>query len=99
MTSDEIQAAIAGLLAVQKELQASQISSRQEAIEMTESIKEHSKQIQEHSKQIQELKENGERIDRRLTLLIGHSFEREEDYLNILERIIRVERRILEQNQ
>jgi hypothetical protein len=66
MTFEEIQSTIEGMLAVQQQLQTSQVGLTAELIEVKESIKE--------------MREHGMQNDRRLTLLIGHSFEREEDY-------------------
>lgn len=80
MTPQEIQSAIEGLLAVQRELQNTQLVMREEIADLKESTKN--------------LNELSQRHERRLEQLIGYSITGESDRLDLLERIQNLERRV-----
>lgn len=80
MTPEEIQKAIEGMLAIQRELQNTQLRMSQEISDLKQSVSE--------------LNDIGRRHERRLEQLVGYSITSESDRLDVLERIISVEQRV-----
>lgn len=101
MTPEEIQRTIEGMLAVQKELQNSQIrfdSSLdrlgQDISELRESISELRESTSELRESVTDLKEISQRHERRIEQLIGYSITGESDRLDLLGRLTTLERRV-----
>ena len=80
MTPDEIRQAIEGMLAVQRELQNTQLIMREEIADLKESTRN--------------LNEVSQRHERRIEQLIGYSITGENDRLDIVERLMSLERRV-----
>ena len=80
MTPEEIQRTIEGMLAVQRELQNTQLVTREEIADLKESTKN--------------LNEISQRHERRIEQLIGYSITGDSDRLDNLERIQQLERRV-----
>lgn len=80
MTPEEIQRSIEGMLAVQRELQNTQLIMREEIADLKESTRN--------------LNEISQRHERRIEQLIGYSITGEGDRLDIVERLMSLERRI-----
>lgn len=87
MTPQEIQSAIEGLLAVQRELQNSQLKfaeslaeSKQETLELRASITELRKLSQSH--------------ERRIEQLVGYSIIGGSEHLDVIQRLQNLERRV-----
>lgn len=80
MTPEEIQKAIEGMLAIQRELQNTQLRMSQEISDLKQSVSE--------------LNDISRRHERRLEQLVGYSITSESDRLDVLERIISVEQRV-----
>lgn len=80
MTPDEIRQAIEGMLAVQREQQNTQLIMREEIADLKESTRN--------------LNEVSQRHERRIEQLIGYSITGENDRLDIVERLMSLERRV-----
>lgn len=87
MTPEEIQRAIEGMLAVQRELQNTQLRMSQEIAD----LKESTGKLEESTRNLNEI---SLRHERRLEQLIGYSISGESDRLDIVERLMSLERRI-----
>lgn len=87
MTSEEIQAAIEGMLSIQRELQNSQLR-------FDSNLDRLSQDIAELRQSISELNEISRRHERRIEQLIGYSITGKSDRLDIVERLMNLERRI-----
>lgn len=80
MTFEEIQQTIQGMLAVQKDLQTSQLRFAESLAELREST--------------MELNEVSKRHERRIEQLIGYSITGERDRMDIIQRLQDLERRV-----
>ncbi|MUL35335.1 hypothetical protein [Gloeocapsopsis dulcis] len=80
MTSEEIQKAIEGTLAVQRKLQNTQLITREEIADLKESTRN--------------LNEISQRHERRIEQLLGYSITGEGDRLDLLQRLMTLERRV-----
>lgn len=94
MTPEEIQQTIERMLAVQTGLQNSQIAFSQSLEELRANIAANREDINELRIAISDLKEIGRRHERRIEQLIGYSITSEGDRLDIVERLMNLERRI-----
>jgi uncharacterized phage infection (PIP) family protein YhgE len=105
MTFEEMQQTISSMLSVQRELQVSQLEFKQEMNEVKDSInvmKDSINSLKDTTESLERttvnLVEIATKQNKRLDRLYGYSLDAERDRLDILERLIRLERRILEQN-
>ena len=101
MTPEEIQRTIEGMLAMQQELQRSQVEFRESLTELRQDITglkdvsaAQAESINKLRTSIADLKEIGRRHDRRIEQLIGYSITGEGDRLDLLERFQGLERRV-----
>ena len=108
MTPEEIQRTIEGMLAVQKELQNSQLrfdssldrlgqdisELRGSISELRGSISELRESTSELRESVTDLKDVSQRHERRIEQLIGYSITGESDHLDLLGRLTTLERRV-----
>ena len=87
MTPEEIQRTIEGMLAVQKELQNSQLR-------FDSSLDRLGQDISELRESVADLKEISQRHERRIEQLIGYSITGESDRSDLLARLTTLERRV-----
>lgn len=94
MTFEEIQKTIEGMLAVQKELQDSQLK-------FAESLADQREETAELRESIRLLRDTSQSHERRIERLIGYSITGESDRLDTIEQLQNLERRIarLERSQ
>lgn len=87
MTPEEIQRTIEGMLAVQKELQNSQLEFRESLVQLRMDITD----LKESTKNLNDI---SQRHERRIEQLIGYSITGEGDRLDLLGRLTTLERRV-----
>lgn len=94
MTPEEIQRTIEGMLAVQKELQNSQLRFDSSLDRLGQDISELRESISELRESVTDLKDVSQRHERRIEQLIGYSITGESDRLDLLGRLTTLERRV-----
>ncbi len=94
MTPEEIQRTIEGMLAVQKELQNSQLRFDSSLDRLGQDISELRESISELRESVTDLKDVSQRHERRIEQLIGYSITGETDRLDLLGRLTTLERRV-----
>ena len=94
MTPEEIQIIIEGMLTVQQGLQNSQINFNQSLDELRANIAANREDINELRIAIADLKEISQRHERRIEQLIGYSITGESDRLDLLQRLMNLERKV-----
>ena len=94
MTPEEIQRTIEGMLAVQKELQNSQLRFDSSLDRLGQDISELRESTSELRESVTDLKEISQRHERRIEQLIGYSITGEGDRLDLLGRLTTLERRV-----
>ena len=94
MTPEEIQRTIEGMLAVQKELQNSQLRFDSSLDRLGQDISELRESISELRESVTDLKDVSQRHERRIEQLIGYSITGEGDRLDLLGRLTTLERRV-----
>lgn len=87
MTPEEIQRTIEGMLAVQRELQNSQLEFRESLVQLRADITD----LKESTRNLNEV---SQRHERRIEQLIGYSITGETDRLDLLGRLTTLERRV-----
>lgn len=87
MTPEEIQKAIEGMLSVQRELQNSQLR-------FDSSLDQLRQEISELRESTADLKEISQRHERRIEQLIGYSITGESDRIDLLQRLMNLERKV-----
>jgi hypothetical protein len=100
MTFEEMQAVIAGMLEVQRNLQESQLRERQDIlllIEQTKQLSAVQRNIQEDQirdrQDIELMLENAKKQERMIDRLIGYSLSYESDKLDLEQRMTELERK------
>ncbi|PZU98822.1 MAG: hypothetical protein DCE90_03165 [Pseudanabaena sp.] len=106
MTFEEMQAVIAGMLEVQRNLQESQLRDRQDIlllIEQTKQLSAVQRSTQEDQirdrQDIELLIERGKQQEKMLDRLIGYSLSYESDKLDLEQRMTELERKRAERDQ
>jgi len=106
VTCEEMQAVIAGMLEVQRNLQESQLRDRQDIlllIEQTKQLATVQRSIQEDQirdrQDIELLIERGKQQEKMIDRLIGYSLPYESDKLDLERRMTELERKRAERNQ
>jgi hypothetical protein len=106
MTFEEMQAIIAGMLEVQRNLQESQVRDRQDILLLIEQAKQMSavqRSIQEDQirdrQDIELLIERSTKQERMIDRLIGYSLSYEADKLDLEQRMTELERKRAERGQ
>jgi len=94
MTPEEIQRTIEGMLAVQKELQNSQLRFDSSLDRLGQDISELRESISELRESVTDLKDVSQHHERRIERLIGYSITGESDRLDLLGRLTTLERRV-----
>jgi len=87
MTPEEIQRTIEGMLAIQRELQNSQLEFRESLAELRTDIID----LKESTRNLNEI---SQRHERRMEQLIGYSITGESDRLDLLQRLMTLEHRV-----
>ncbi|OIP68580.1 MAG: hypothetical protein AUK48_15665 [Oscillatoriales cyanobacterium CG2_30_44_21] len=106
MTFEEMQAVIAGMLEVQRNLQESQLRDRQDIlllIEQTKQLSSVQRSIQEDQirdrQDIELLIERGKQQEKIVDRLIGYSLAYESDKLDLEQRMTELERKRAERDR
>ena len=106
MTFEEMQAVIAGMLEVQRNLQESQLRDRQDIlllIEQTKQLSSVQRSIQEDQirdrQGIELLIERGKQQEKMIDRLIGYSLSYESDKLDLEQRMTELERKRTERDR
>ncbi|MEI6328774.1 MAG: hypothetical protein WCP16_06045 [Pseudanabaena sp. ELA645] len=106
MTFEEMQAVIAGMLEVQRNLQESQVRDRQDIlllIEQTKQLSSVQRSIQEDQirdrQDLQLLIERSTKQERMIDRLIGYSLSYEADKLDLEQRMTELERKRAERSK
>ncbi len=98
MTFEEIEQAIAQMLAVQRELQETQIKQSAQFTDFAERLNEqaerHNQWHEAFQAELVTLVQKDVEIDRKLETLIGYSINRERDWLDVEQEILNLKRRI-----
>lgn len=108
MTFEEIQRIIEGMLAVQRELQDSQLKLQEESLQQREEAQRQREEAQQQREEAQRQREdistlvesikqlivNSERHDRRIEQLIGYSITGESDRLDLQQEVNDLKRRV-----
>jgi hypothetical protein len=87
MTPEEIQQTIEGMLAIQRELQNSQLEFRESLVQLRIDIAD----LKESTRNLNEI---SQRHERRIEQLLGYSITGEGDRLDLLQRLMTLERRV-----